>query len=326
MPKIFNATRHDPTTEQAAEGVGKPRADREFAPEESFDAIRAYARGLVVDAKQEGHEKILVGGLTSFCVALWAEASEQGLRVVEATSDREIDENRRFVFCHRGFREIPSPLRATVPRISPTLEPPESRSSRFRGFVRQFHGDRINYVYVGLFAVAVGAWLLATVRQYLEGVWGGLEAVVGITTLLAVAFGWIALLLKSTELSDEIRITLQCDEYPRSAITLPYRPLRAQVSRSEIQGIVGLYSGKEPYAPEYLRRVIESSPKGVSPLGMVLRGERDDLPLVVEKRVFEKVWYELPAGCLSGPTPFRPEGDGEGSGDGRCGSRAGAEP
>lgn len=105
---IFNATLHDPTPEQAAAGVGPPRG-REVPLDASFEDVRRLARELVRQARDEDAESLLVGGLSSLAIALYLEAAKAGLPVVEAVTERLLDEGGRFVFRHRGFRSLPPP-------------------------------------------------------------------------------------------------------------------------------------------------------------------------------------------------------------------------
>jgi hypothetical protein len=105
---IFNATLHEPTPEQAAAGVGPPRGP--IVPlDATFEDVRVVARELAGQARAEGAEALLVGGLSSLTIALYLEAAELDLPVLEAVTERLLDERGRFVFRHRGFREIPPP-------------------------------------------------------------------------------------------------------------------------------------------------------------------------------------------------------------------------
>lgn len=105
---IFNATLHDPTPEQAAAGVGPPRG-REVPLDATFADVRTLARDLVEEARAEDASALLVGGLSSLAIVLYLEASRAGLPVVEAVTERLLDDRNRFVFRHRGFRELPPP-------------------------------------------------------------------------------------------------------------------------------------------------------------------------------------------------------------------------
>lgn len=105
---IFNATLHEPAPEQAAAGLGPPRG-REVPLEATFEDVRRLARELVREARDEGAHALLVGGLSSLAIALYLEAAQAGLPVLEAVTERLLDERGRFVFRHRGFRELPPP-------------------------------------------------------------------------------------------------------------------------------------------------------------------------------------------------------------------------
>ncbi len=105
---IFNTTLHPPSAEQAAAGVGPP-CGREVPLEASFQDVRAVARALVDEARSEKADAVLIGGLSSLVVAVYLEAVRAGMPVVEALTERLRDERGRFVFAHRGLRELPPP-------------------------------------------------------------------------------------------------------------------------------------------------------------------------------------------------------------------------
>ncbi len=105
IAKIFNATLHPPTREQAEAGVGAP-CGRIVPLTAAFEEIEKLGATVVDEAVQEGAEAILLGGLTSFCIAVYEAARARGLPVLEALTERIHDENGRFVFVHRGFRKI----------------------------------------------------------------------------------------------------------------------------------------------------------------------------------------------------------------------------
>jgi hypothetical protein len=77
--------------------------------EASFGEIRALARELIEQARTEEADALLIGGLSSLAIAIYDEAVRAGLPVVEAVTERLLDERGRFVFEHRGFRELPAP-------------------------------------------------------------------------------------------------------------------------------------------------------------------------------------------------------------------------
>jgi len=77
--------------------------------EAGFEEVQALARQMIDEALREGAEAVLVGGLSSLAIALYEEAARHGLTVVEALTERILDERGRFVFRHRGFRTLWTP-------------------------------------------------------------------------------------------------------------------------------------------------------------------------------------------------------------------------
>jgi len=74
-----------------------------------FEEVRTLAREMIEEARREEAEAVLLGGLSSLAIALYEEAVREGLTVIEALTDRILDERGRFVFHHRGFRTLWTP-------------------------------------------------------------------------------------------------------------------------------------------------------------------------------------------------------------------------
>jgi len=105
LPKIYNTTLHHPTPEQAAAGIGPARGG-EIPLDADFESIRALAMRVAEEARASGADTLLVGGLSSFVIAVHEAAALAGLGVVEALTERILDERGRFVFVGKGLRII----------------------------------------------------------------------------------------------------------------------------------------------------------------------------------------------------------------------------
>jgi len=114
--KIVNLTQHDPTAEQAAEGVFD-FSTGEIRPLLNFDSlpergeITARAQALAAQARASGAEAALVGGAPFLMEPLCAALREAGVRPLFAFSRRESAEEtlpdgsvrKVAVFRHAGW-------------------------------------------------------------------------------------------------------------------------------------------------------------------------------------------------------------------------------
>lgn len=105
---VFNATFHEPSEEQREAGVGPPRGE-EVPVGANYEDIRILASSLLDEAEQNEADAVLIGGLSSVAIAVFAEATNRGLGVVEAVTERQADVNDRFTFRHHGFRVLAEP-------------------------------------------------------------------------------------------------------------------------------------------------------------------------------------------------------------------------
>lgn len=154
--------------------------------------------------------------------------------------------------------------------------------------------DKWNLWFIGLgVAVAVLVCLallgLLWERERFEWFWTFTEPVTGLAVLIGIFLGWIVNVFNGIERETEIEIVLK--RYGRSdRLKLPYRPLRSQLSRAEISGILGMYYGQARYETRGLRRSLEpQSESEESMLNAVLRGKRDDLEVEVTGEVFDAI-------------------------------------
>lgn len=171
-------------------------------------------------------------------------------------------------------------------------------SSRRQGFfpraVRHLNQDPWNWAFVVLFFGAVGLCGLALVdavfRRGAVDFWLATEPVIGVATLVAVLLAWFVNLLKSMEMEQEVEIVMRSGD---RHLTLPYHPLRLQLNRAELLGILGVYYGELRYPSTELRRVLEPGPDGSSMLNEVIKGNRDTLVLDLPPEVFDVLQRNL---------------------------------
>jgi hypothetical protein len=133
---------------------------------------------------------------------------------------------------------------------------PPMASAFVRNFVSYLNRDGWNWLFVGLVVVGfvLGALDLYFNPQWIGEYWQRIDPVVGLVTMVAVFLGWIAGVFKGIEMETEIDIVLKTND--QSRLTLPYRPLRSQLNRAELQGIIGFYYGMPRYDTSFLVPVL----------------------------------------------------------------------
>lgn len=171
------------------------------------------------------------------------------------------------------------------------MQNPSSRKPSLPQAIKDYlDNDRWNWWFVALaiataLAVAIS---LYTVRP--SSLWEGVDTVdrvVGMFTLLAVLLGWYASVRSGIEAQQQIEIVAVHEE---SEITLPYRPLRSQLSRGEVMGIMSTYYGEERFPPDEIRAVWET-PVGQEPaLDAVIKGKTSRLIVPIRTRAaFDRI-------------------------------------
>jgi len=176
-----------------------------------------------------------------------------------------------------------------------------NRQSLLLAFVDYLNHDRMNWTLVLLVPAGVILWWLIPRLVDSDRIglfWNTTEYIIALLTLLAVLLSWFAHVLKQIELEREIDILICFENEP--PITLPYRPLRYQLDRSELLGIMGVYHGEHRFPPQFLRPVLEALDGGESPLVGVIRGKSDELRIEVNRPI-----YDLIKDSLSSTKPLR---------------------
>ncbi len=171
-----------------------------------------------------------------------------------------------------------------------------------RGFFAYVNNDKWNWAFVVL-AVLVLALVFSALggllwdRATFQWFWTFTEPVTGIAVLVGVFLGWMVSVFNGMERETEIEIVLK-RQGSNDTLKLPYRPLRSQLSRAELQGILALYYGEARYKPGDLRKILEPQGESESMLNAVLRGARDDLEIEVGEDIFKPIQGLL---CKSSP-------------------------
>lgn len=96
-------------------------------------------------------------------------------------------------------------------------------------------------------------------KKYLEAGWESIEPGASIATLAAAVLAWFLGLRAGRRANARIKIRVQDRSSESRLVTLPLEPLRTQLSRAELLGILGMYHGSDriPIEGEDLRPVLE---------------------------------------------------------------------
>ncbi len=87
---------------------------------------------------------------------------------------------------------------------------------------------------------------------------------------------------------------------------LPFKQLRRLLSRSELQGIVGGYTGPSPETALAVRGALEGIGNGPSALDLVNSGQADELRLYVSEGLFEIIVQSVAASAAAGKARTTP--------------------
>jgi hypothetical protein len=186
--------------------------------------------------------------------------------------------------------------------------------SRARELLRYLLDDRWNMLFPALALIAFLGWVatwivfgsMKAAGGALSGFWGLTEPISGLATLLAVFASWYVTLCKSMENEGEVRIVIKFGD---QEVEIPYRPLRRNLNRGELAGILGFYYGSPRYDPKMVVNAIEHRGVADSPLTRVLRGREDVLVIEIDDPAeFKKFSAQIqasgpPSPITAAPTP-----------------------
>ena len=161
------------------------------------------------------------------------------------------------------------------------------RPGRTREFFAYVKNDPWNWVPVGVVLVALAA-IAALLHRYWDksfwDKWDYADRIVSLATLVVVVLGWCAAILKGVERERQIRIVLKHGSHRRD---IPYQPLRAQLSRAELAGILSTYYGKDRFDPAMLHELLSPPDDSESGLSAAIKGTTDSIEIELAEKVYD---------------------------------------